>query len=79
MNPPPSPRGSISYLVRVAGHLDPHWSSWFGDFTLTPEPDGTTSITGGVSDQAELHALLTKVRDLGVTLLLVQLISETEL
>jgi hypothetical protein len=57
------------YRLRVDGHLDEHWSSWFGDLTLTHEDDGTTCLTGAVVDQAELHGLLTKIRDLGVTLI----------
>jgi hypothetical protein len=62
------------YTVRVDGHLDNHWSPWFGDLTLTHQDDGTTSLTGVVSDQAELHGLLTKIRDLGVTLISVEVI-----
>lgn len=60
------------YELRIEGHLDPHWSAWFGGLTVIPEEDGTTTLRGVVSDQAELHGLLAKVRDLGVTLLLVQ-------
>jgi len=62
------------YRLRVDGHLDDHWSPWFGDLTLTHEDDGTTSLTGVVADQAELHGLLTKIRDLGVTLISVEVI-----
>ena len=62
------------YRLRVEGHLDDHWSPWFSDLTLTHEGDGTTSLTGVVSDQAELHGLLTKIRDLGVTLISVEAI-----
>jgi hypothetical protein len=62
------------YQIRVDGHLDDHWSSWFGDLTLTHESDGTTSLSGAVSDQAELHGLLRKVRDLGVTLISVAVV-----
>lgn len=62
------------YKLRVAGHLEDHWSPWFGDLTLTPENDGTTSLTGVVADQAQLHGLLAKIRDLGVTLLSVEVI-----
>jgi hypothetical protein len=57
------------YQLRVAGRLDQHWSAWFGGLTLTHEDDGSTSLTGAVTDQAELHGLLTKIRDLGVTLI----------
>jgi hypothetical protein len=71
-----SPRRQVpaGYRLRVAGHLDQHWSGWFGDLTLAQEQDGTTSLTGVVSDQAELHGLLTKIRDLGVTLISVAVV-----
>ncbi|HEY5784110.1 MAG TPA: hypothetical protein VIT65_04985 [Microlunatus sp.] len=59
----------IRYELRVLGHLDSHWSTWFTGLTLTQEADGTTSLCGVVTDQAELHGLIAKVRDLGVTLL----------
>ena len=67
-----------AYQLRIAGHLDHHWSPWFGDLTLTHEDDGTTSLTGVVSDQAELHGLLTKIRDLGVTLISVAVVDPSE-
>jgi hypothetical protein len=57
------------YVLRVAGHLDQHWSSWFGDLTLTQEDDGTTSLTGLIADQAALHGLLSRIRDLGIVLI----------
>lgn len=57
------------YQLRIAGHLDQHWSAWFGNLDLANEDDGTTSLTGAIADQAELHGLLTKIRDLGVTLI----------
>jgi hypothetical protein len=69
VNRSPTPRARIAYVVRVAGHLDPHRSAWFAGFALTREADGTTTLRGFVEDQAELHGLLAKVRDLGVTLL----------
>ena len=62
------------YRLRVAGHLDDHWSSRFGELTLSRDADGTTSITGPVVDQAELHGVLTKIRDLGVVLISVALV-----
>lgn len=68
-----TPRDPVGYLVRVSGHLDPHWSAWFGDFTLTHETDGTTTLSGTVADQAELHGMLVKVRDLGVTLVSIEI------
>ena len=66
------------YELRIAERLDHHWSTWFGDLTLTHEDDGTTSLTGVVSDQAALHGLLTKIRDLGVTLISVAIIDPAE-
>jgi hypothetical protein len=66
------PKVPAGYEIRVDGHLDEHWSASFGSLTLTHEDDGTTSLRGAVADQAELHGLLTKVRDLGVTLISVQ-------
>jgi len=62
------------YQLRVDGHLDGHWSVWFGNLTLTHESDSTTSLRGVICDQAELHGLLIKIRDLGVTLISVQVI-----
>lgn len=75
-----SPKRQVpsSYRVRVGGHLDHHWSSWFGDLALTHEGDGTTSLTGVISDQAELHGLLTKIRDLGVTLISLEVMDPPE-
>lgn len=57
------------YEFRIAGHLDDHWSTWFDGMTLTHEDDGTTILRGTVTDQAGLHGLLAKVRDLGATLI----------
>ena len=67
-HPPRRPVPS-GYRLRVDGHLDQHWSSWFGELTLTHEDDGTTCLTAAVTDQAQLHGLLAKIRDLGVTLI----------
>ena len=78
MNGSPTPRDPVGYLVRVDGHPEPHRSAWFGDFTLTCETDGTTTLRGFVADQAELHGLLVKVRDLGVTLLSVEITDAPE-
>jgi hypothetical protein len=72
MTRPSGRRVPGGYRLRVDGHLDDHWSAWFGDLTLTHESDGTTSLSGVVPDQAALHGLLVKVRDLGVTLISVE-------
>jgi hypothetical protein len=74
----PRPQASACYKLRLDGHLDDHWAAWFGDLTLTRESDGTTSLCGLVSDQAELHGLLMKVRDLGVTLISVTVIDPSD-
>jgi GTPase len=65
-NPSPAPMG---YELRIAGHLDQHWSTWFGGLVLTLEDDGTTTLRGVVTDQSELHGLLARIRDLGLTLI----------
>jgi hypothetical protein len=62
------------YEIRVAGHLDGHWTSWFDGLTFTHENDGTTTLHALVPDQAALHGLLTKVRDLGATLISVEVV-----
>jgi hypothetical protein len=56
------------YEIRLKGHLDSRWAAWFDGLTLTNESDGTTTIYGPVADQAALHGLLQKVRDLGLPL-----------
>ena len=57
------------YEIRVKGHLDTRWAAWFDGLTLTRGSDGTTSIEGPVADQAALHGLLQKIRDLGLPLI----------
>ena len=56
------------YQIRVKGHLDRRWTDWFEGLTITPEEGGDTLVTGSV-DQATLHGLLRKVRDLGLPLI----------
>ena len=57
------------YEIRIKGHLDDRWAAWFGGLTLTREDNGETLLTGQVVDQAALHGLLRKVRDLEMPLL----------
>ena len=57
------------YQIRLKGHLGRQWTDWFGGLTITLEDNGDTLLTGPVVDQAALHGLLKKVRDLGVPLL----------
>lgn len=58
----------LVYQIRLKGHLDSQWKDWFGGLTITLEEDGDTLLTGPVVDQAALHGLLKKVRDLGMSL-----------
>jgi len=75
MSPPSRRRPSPTrYQLRVDGHIDDHWATWFDNLTLTHESDGTTTLRGSVPDQAALHGLLAKVRDLGVPLISVDVI-----
>jgi len=63
---PPRP---LVYQIRLKGHLGQQWSGWFDSMTIVLEENGETVLTGPVTDQAALHGLLRKVRDLGMTLL----------
>ena len=56
------------YEIRLKGHLGSQWTDWFEGLTITLEEDGSTLLTGPVIDQAALHGLLKKVRDLGLPL-----------
>lgn len=67
----PTPSRPTGYEIRVAGHLPPHWAEWFEGLTITLEEDGDTLLAGPVLDQAALHGLLKKVRDLGLSLVAV--------
>lgn len=60
--------GPALYQIRLKGHLGAEWADWFGGLTITLEADGTTLLTGPVADQAALHGLLRKARDLGLPL-----------
>jgi len=56
------------YQIRIRGHLGPHWTGWFSGLTITALDNGDTMLTGPVLDQAALHGLLRKVRDLAMPL-----------
>jgi hypothetical protein len=58
-----------TYHIRVRGNLEERWSDWFDGFTITPLADDETLLIGAVADQAALHGLLAKIRDLGLPLL----------
>lgn len=57
------------YEIRIRGHLDDKWADWFEGLIITLEENGDTLLTGEVADQAALHGLLRKVRDLGMPLI----------
>ena len=57
------------YEIRLKGHLDSRWATWFDGLTLTTCSDGTTTIHGPVVDQAALHGLLQRLRDTGLPLI----------
>ena len=64
------------YEFCVAGHLDDHWAEWLGELTLTRGDDGTSTLAGTVADQAQLHGVLGRLRDIGATLLAVHAIED---
>jgi len=63
------PGQPIVYQIRIKGHLSRQWTEWFEGLTIALEEDGNTLLTGTVIDQAALHGLIKKVRDLGIPLL----------
>lgn len=69
LNSESHPGQPVVYQIRLKGHLSPQWTEWFAELTITLEEDGNTLLTGTVIDQAALHGLLKKVRDLGIPLL----------
>lgn len=67
--PETNPNEPRAYQIRLWGHLDGQWTDWFEGMTISLEDDGHTLLTGPVADQAALHGLLKKVRDLGMLLI----------
>ena len=61
-----------TYRIRVRGHLHNRWSEWFGGLAVQRQEDGTTVLVGPVVDQAALHGVLVRIRDLGLPLLSVR-------
>lgn len=68
LEPKPTPNQPVVYQIRIKGHLSREWTDWFGGLTIRLGEDGDTLLTGPVIDQAALHGLLKKVRDLGMPL-----------
>lgn len=66
------------YEIRIKGHLDSQWTDWFEGLTIMLEEDGNTLLSGPVADQAALHGLLKKVRDLGMPLVSVIQVNRSE-
>jgi hypothetical protein len=71
-----NPHQPANYQIKVRGRLDKSWSDWFDDMTITVESDDDhmviTTLTGTIVDQAALHGILSRIRDLGLPLLLVR-------
>jgi hypothetical protein len=67
-----------SYQIRLRGHLSPQWATYFDGFTLTNNENGEALLTGVITDQAALHGVLAKIRDLGFPLLSVNRMASGE-
>ena len=78
INPIIAPSQSVVYQIRINGHLGHQWTDWFDGLTITLEDNGDTLLTGPVLDQAALHGLLKRVRDLGMPLLSVDRMKSTQ-
>jgi hypothetical protein len=78
LEPKTNPGQLVVYQIRLKGHLDSQWTDWFDGLTITLEEDGDTLLSGPVVDQAALHGLLKKVRDLGMPLVSVNRVQFNE-
>jgi hypothetical protein len=67
--PNPQQDTTLVYQIRIKGHVSRDWAEWFGGMTITLEDNGETLLTGPIMDQAALHGLLRRVRDLGISLI----------
>ncbi len=72
------PNEPLTYQIRIKGYLDSQWTDWFEGLTITLEDNGDTLLTGPVIDQAALHGLLKKIRDLGMPLVSVNRVPSNE-
>jgi hypothetical protein len=68
LEPEPTPIRPVVYQIKIKGHLGSQWTDWFCGLTITLEDNGDTLLTGPLVDQAALHGLLKRVRDLGMPL-----------
>jgi hypothetical protein len=66
------------YRIVVQGHLDPNWSDWFGQMRITYDEPDCTVLTGSVTDQAALHGILLRIRDLNLTLIAVNRVQQAD-
>jgi len=69
---------AIYYQITIKGHLDTHWSAWFENMTISNEANGEATLRGPLADQAALHGVLIKIRDLGLPLLAVTTVATNE-
>jgi hypothetical protein len=69
---------TTEYHIRVKGHLARHWSAWFENLTISNEANGEAVLRGRLPDQAALHGVLIKIRDLGLPLLAVTTVATDE-
>ncbi len=77
MTPTPTGHhGPTPYAIRVQGRLDSRWSAWFDGMAVTSADDGSSTIHGPVADQAALHGVLERLRDLGLPVLAVQMLAD---
>jgi hypothetical protein len=76
--PKSDPCQPVIYEIRIKGHLTHQWTDWFEGLTITLEDNGDTLLTGPVVDQAALHGLLKKVRDLGMPLISVNRVKPSQ-
>ena len=69
------PHGGDIYEIRLACELDARWAEWFDRFAVIPQPNGETILRGPIVDQAQLHGILIRIRDLGLKLVSVNCVS----
>jgi hypothetical protein len=75
---PEPPDEPAIYHIRLRGHIDTRRSAWFDHLVITLDEDGTTLLAGSIVDQAALHGVLTRIRDLGLLLISVSRIEDDE-
>ena len=67
-----------TYRIHVGGHVDDRWSDWFDGLVIERRADGTTELLGPVVDQAALHGVIARIRDLGLPLIAVEGVTASE-